>query len=172
MSFGSLGLWVRLPPFLPHIAGRAGASFGFISQVFEFNSRPRIQNSHDQIQIVVKIVRWLERKTSRYFVMRLISWVGIFGLYAWELNYYLEEIEENDGYCSVDHDGRSARIALSTSAPNDPKYLKLCAFHEVVELLLCELDFIMKSRFTTEHEIDSARHRVIHILTRVLLPKY
>ena len=50
MSLGSLGLWVRLPPFLPDIAGRAGASLGFISQVFEFNSRPRIQNSHDRIR--------------------------------------------------------------------------------------------------------------------------
>ena len=114
----------------------------------------------------------VRKKDFRIFCDEADRWVKIFGLFSWELNYCLEDLDENDGYCTVNHEGRSARIALSTTAPNDPKYLKLCAFHEISELLLCELDCIMKSRFVTEREIDAARHRVIHVLTRVLLPKY
>jgi len=72
---------------------------------------------------------------------------------------------------AYDLNGKSINFYLSTAYRADfynDDSIREAARHEVSECLLARLDFLAKDRFTTEEQIDEARHEIIAILENTM----
>ena len=109
------------------------------------------------------------KKHFEIFIEASKSWIATFGLLGWEVDFSHEELEAR-GQCAADLDGRVARLSLSTywsEKPTDDD-LKLCAFHEAMELMLMPVRILAMERYTTEDALDGAIHGVIRRLENVV----
>jgi hypothetical protein len=108
-------------------------------------------------------------------------WIDVFGLSSWDVDF--AHIDEDEGYsasCMYWSTARYAVLNLAQTmvtknvrlAEDRENEIRRFAFHEVVELLLSEVDDIMKSRTgITSENIETASHRVIKTLENVIFNK-
>jgi len=111
-----------------------------------------------------------ENFPKKYYplVKEFERWIKVFGLMFWDVRYVMVEMEGAETLIETDQDAHAATVLINKTLNPDPKYLKHCAFHEAAELLMAEVDWLMKGRFISEQDVDSARHKVINILSNVL----
>ena len=114
----------------------------------------------------------LKKKHFDIFTKTCEKWAKIYGLLDWDIIYYFDYDFGNAARCSVNHDGRVAWITLNRDTELTVAQVKQFAFHEMTELLLAELQWLMEERFIDQAEINTSRHRVINVLQKVLYPKY
>ena len=110
------------------------------------------------------------------FCRRSRVWIKYFGLLDWDVDFFFNKNEEEQGeqlaYCMTNLDGRAATLGLCHNwheTQPTRKQINLVAFHEVCELLLSPLNTLSKERFITESRIDEARHSVIRRLENTIL---
>lgn len=99
------------------------------------------------------------------------AWVVRFGLQDWEFFIAHEEVDSDTYACvRLNRDGRQARISLGLTVLDSPVTSdpRKSAFHEVCHVLLADMYFAGKARFTTQEELDRAEHSVIRVLEKVL----
>jgi len=117
----------------------------------------------------------LKKKHFEIFTKTGEKWAKIYGLLDWDITYQFKtekDLNYNAARCTVNHDARCAWISLNKDADLTITDIKQFAFHEMTELLLAELQWLMTERFIDESEVNVARHRVINILQNVLYTKY
>jgi len=115
----------------------------------------------------------LKKKHFDIFRKTCEKWAKIYGLLDWDILYHFDnDLGTNAARCDVNHDGRVAWITLNCDANLTITQVKQFAFHEMTELLLAELQWLMEERFIDQAEVNVARHRVINVLQKVLYPKY
>jgi len=92
-------------------------------------------------------------------------WLEYFGLSDWEVRYSSKELEVSRGDCSVNIIGKTCNIRLSSKWEYEParNEVKKCAFHEVCELLLCQLGVLA----TWGHSNDIVTEQ-LHYVIRTL----
>jgi hypothetical protein len=98
------------------------------------------------------------------------KWVHYYGIKGWEFHFIHADVEDARASVSTDQESRLALVTLSTKwsgmEPNDFEIRK-CAFHEATELFLAKINFIARSRYTTDSEIEEEIHNIIRILENV-----
>ena len=104
------------------------------------------------------------------------KWQDILGLKDWYIDFEHDLIIEGNEACAhMDINAKSATLILSTEwvgAVND-ETIKMAGFHEVCEVLLCQLHMLANERFNVSPEqIVESTHSVIQVLLSVLFPKY
>lgn len=100
------------------------------------------------------------------------KWIKFWGLTEWSMYYYHEKLgSESFAQCCWNLNGRVASITLNTHIDEDKNQwdYKKSAFHEVCELLLSELDGLIRDRFVSKSHIDIAFHAVIRRLENCVL---
>ena len=118
------------------------------------------------------------KKHFKLFKREVKKWIRIYGLKDWEIRitHGYEAIPNSRASISSDLTGRLARIGLSAEWDEEwdlsDEELKLCAFHEVSELLICPLLINARARYISPEELEEAGHYIVRTLENVLLPKY
>ena len=99
------------------------------------------------------------------------KWIEFFGLKGWDITIEHAEDKGNRATCTYNVTNRSIVLNLALEWKTDPitpERIKQDAFHEVSEILLCNLRNLAEYRFTTQYEIDEAVHAVIRTLENVV----
>lgn len=92
----------------------------------------------------------------------------------WDIIFVFEELGDNLATCQTDWRARYATLALNKVWAQEPteEAIKDTAYHEVLELLLDDIDYAYSVQSLSEADRDTAvaraRHAVIHRLMRVL----
>lgn len=107
------------------------------------------------------------------FKAECFRWVDLLGLTDWRLHYCFEECDNALATCNRDFEGRTATITLSTFLENIERHeavetVKKSARHEVLHLLLAELDWLNGKRCVTGDIWAAAEHGVMRRLEKVL----
>jgi hypothetical protein len=93
-----------------------------------------------------------------------IYYLKRYGLTNYQVHFAITDDEVRGQMRAATDDSRLATIMIgrefAESRPPDGE-LQRVAFHEVHELLLHELITLAKFRYTTEHDIDAAKHEII-----------
>lgn len=100
-------------------------------------------------------------------------WVDRFGLTDWKLYYTFEEIEGGLASVNRDWEGKCATVTLHPFQERIPKAdveasVKSSARHEMLHLLLGELDYLNGRRAISNDIWSAAEHGVIRRLERAL----
>jgi len=103
------------------------------------------------------------------FKKEAMYWIDYFGLKNWYVYFENVELEGNRAECSFDKPNGIACIRLNTEfqVSMDSNEIKLCAFHEVCELMLSELTLMSASLFNNEH-VSEKIHDVIRRLENTI----
>jgi hypothetical protein len=101
------------------------------------------------------------------------KWRRLLGLTEWKINYHFEEIEEALAGINRDFEGKRARISLHPFQERVPKgevrrSVLSSARHEILHLMLAELDWMNGRRFVTADAWSAAEHTVIRRLEHLL----
>lgn len=97
------------------------------------------------------------------------------GLADWTISFAFEDLVDNLAECRVNRPARKAELALSLVWGLEPtEYnLKDSAYHEVLELLLDDMEYILYVKSLDEDDragaIARARHAIIHRLLKILM---
>lgn len=99
-------------------------------------------------------------------------WINQLGLKGWDIRYVHQDLAGDSNAAAYFEAGEDItnRIGTIGLARSDFKrkltneYIKLCAFHEVCELLLHRIQYLAKSRYCQEEDIDEERHNLIRIM--------
>jgi hypothetical protein len=92
------------------------------------------------------------------------KWIRFFGLLDWDVAFEHADLGgDTEAQCTFNAESRMATLSLNTEITGIIPLDRL-AFHETAELMLADLNELANSRFTTELQIDQARHNVIHTL--------
>jgi hypothetical protein len=123
----------------------------------------------------------MKNKTGTYIGKREFAvfkaeckrWIGLLGLTDWRLHYEFDECENALATVNRDYEGRTATICLSTFLENIHRQdametVKGSAKHEVLHLLLGELEWLNGKRCVTADIWAAAEHGVMRRLEKVL----
>jgi hypothetical protein len=99
-------------------------------------------------------------------------WIDKFGMQGWDIRFVHQDLAGDLNAAAFFEAGEDItnRIATIGLARSDFKrkltaeYIKLCAFHEVCELLLHRFQYLAKARYCQEEDIDEERHNLIRIM--------
>lgn len=92
----------------------------------------------------------------------------------WDVNFVFEESGDNLATCQTNWRARYATLTLNKVWAQEPteKTIKDTAYHEVLELLLDDIDYVYSVESLSEDDkldaVARARHAVIHRLMGVL----
>ncbi|OGC77245.1 hypothetical protein A2619_04490 [candidate division WWE3 bacterium RIFOXYD1_FULL_39_9] len=93
-------------------------------------------------------------------------WIERFGMFDIELCIeHCQTEEDARAFATSDMESKTCCITLQkdwNATPEETEIEKI-AFHEVLEILFGDLWYLANSRFTTELEMEAARHRIIRI---------
>jgi len=100
-------------------------------------------------------------------------WINWFGLNSWSVTY--EHKNLNGSSMQVDYDtmNRDAVLKLDTKLTPDKHsddYIRISAFHEVAELLICRLTNVAQWIGSKDFVLDR-QHEIIHILEKSVYKK-
>lgn len=100
-------------------------------------------------------------------------WVQALGLTDWRLHYEFDECDKALATVNRDYEGRCATITLSTFLENVHRHeavetVKSSAKHEILHLLLGELDWLNGKRIVSGDVWAAAEHGVMRRLEKVL----
>ena len=113
----------------------------------------------------------------KYFSERVRYWQNYFGLTEWDLNVYFlplgDKAFDGDEICSTNTDLQSmqATICMCMDWQDDSvtkKDMEETALHEVLEIMLSEVEELGDARYIRKGELRSAVHKVINRLVRTL----
>ena len=107
------------------------------------------------------------KKHFEVFKKEVMKWVKAYSLLDWNIT--IEHIEladnGNSAECAYNIIGKSATIRLNKYFTDTEHFttqeIKEAAAHEVFELLLCHFGHLAECRYTTDKEIEIARHGII-----------
>lgn len=96
-------------------------------------------------------------------------WRKIFGLMDWKLHYYFEELDDAIAGIKHDFEGKIASVFLNPFQERIHRRdarasVKRSARHEMLHLLLAELNYLNGRRIVSENIWDAAEHGVIRRL--------
>ena len=113
------------------------------------------------------------KKDFEVFKAECEKWIEYFGMNDWDFC-FVHKAPENlpncRAACRADYCGKLVSLFLSHKWDDkpEPNELEKCAFHEVCEVLLSQMQALATSRWVTEDEVEVARHTVIAILGNTL----
>lgn len=110
-------------------------------------------------------------------------WVDVFGLKDWRLSFGFCKNDAQMAGVSYSVVNKSAVLRLNDNwldgnmggevivpeRPDVPSVMR-CAFHEVAELLLAEIEDVIQEDPKNENRINAERHRIIRRLENAVLP--
>lgn len=107
-------------------------------------------------------------------------WVDVFGLKDWRLSFGFCKDDALMAVVSYSVVNKSAVLRLNDNwldgnmggeaeRPDVPSVM-WCAFHEVAELLLAEIEVVIQEDPKNENRINTERHRIIRRLENAMLP--
>jgi len=110
------------------------------------------------------------------FKSECLKWQDILSLKDWYVDFEHDLIIEGNEACAhMDINAKAATLILSTEwvgQVND-ETVKMAAFHEMCEVLLCQLQMLANERFNVSPEqVVESVHSIIQVLLNVLYPKY
>jgi hypothetical protein len=112
--------------------------------------------------------------TNRHFQLykdKVREYVKLFGMFDWEINFCFEDSDESKAWILTHTDGKIAMFGLAKAwadlRPSD-RNITFAARHEVIELLLSELDAHARDRWATPWEINNSRHGVIRRIEHLM----
>jgi hypothetical protein len=114
---------------------------------------------------------YLGAKDFAIFRAECQRWITRLGLSDWKIYYRFEEIEDGLAGCRRSFEGRCATIVLNPCQENCKREhvdVKRNAKHEVLHLLLAELDWLNRNRCVTDSAWMAAEHAVIRRLEGAL----
>lgn len=94
-------------------------------------------------------------------------WIKIFGLTEWKIHYHFEDVPDGLAGINRDFEGKIARISLNPFQERVPKRevnVRSSARHEILHLLLGELDWMEGRRNISANSWAAAEHGVIRRL--------
>lgn len=109
----------------------------------------------------------ITEKDFSVFKAECQKWIRRFGLTDWKIHYHFEEVDDGLAGINRDFEGKIARISLNPFQENCTKQdvnVKRSARHEVLHLLLGELDYLNGRRLISSNTWDAAEHTVIRRL--------
>lgn len=110
----------------------------------------------------------LSQKDFDAFQSEAKKWIKLFGLVDWEIQFdFNDEFPDNRATCCYSDPGtRSAALVLTRSwdCKPDRAEIRMCAFHEVVELLFAQMRAAVSVRGVDPNLVDQEVHRIIRIL--------
>lgn len=100
-------------------------------------------------------------------------WISKFGLNDWELFFYhVEDDSKTDrAWCHIEISSHIATFILPVlwySLKPTEFLIRKSAFHEVVEVLFAEINFIANDRFTSQEKLDTAIHTIIRVMENTM----
>lgn len=107
------------------------------------------------------------------WVYKYLKYFGIDSY--WTIRVLFKDTEGARAGIAIDFDGRQVDFKYNTSLPDDcPVDPKMSAFHEVMELILCDIThLIFHSKITKEMSMvleDQMAHRVITLFENKIYP--
>lgn len=111
------------------------------------------------------------KKEFATFKAECHRWIKIFGLTEWKIHYHFEEIENGLAAINRDFEGKIARISLNPFQERCTKRevnVKRSARHEILHLLLGELEWMEGRRVISSQSWSAAEHGVIRRLEAML----
>lgn len=120
----------------------------------------------------------IERKNMSYkvtkkefseFKKEAEYWINYFGILDWEFNFDHKVMPNERADCYYDIPGKVVTLGLSTTWDYIPKKneIKKCAFHEVCELMLCQLQNFATAFYKTSI-VEEQAHYVIRTLENTI----
>ena len=110
----------------------------------------------------------LQQRDFEVFVEESKYWLDFFGIKDWSINFRFKELHEGfRAECKVNWSGRICYLCLSTTHKEKPSDLEIrkSAFHEVLELLLIDLEYtLLDEKIPTEERkylAEVQRHSLI-----------
>jgi len=113
----------------------------------------------------------MNQKQLKTFKRQVNKWRDYFGLLAWEITVSKDDFAEDVvATTNFDLHNRWARIRFNNEYTDDltNKNLDGTAFHEVCELLLCDLRGMCEYGYSREM-VDAEIHKVIRTLENIIL---
>jgi hypothetical protein len=107
------------------------------------------------------------------FQRYLKKWQSALGLTDWRL-VVSPKPTKNMADVQIQHDARLARLRFGSdfgATPINEEALESTALHELLHVVLCELRHSVTYGITDEDVLNSSEHRVINMLTALLLSK-
>lgn len=97
------------------------------------------------------------------------KWIAIFGLLDWEVHFIRDDIGDKRAQLRTNTYNRNCVFVLCSEwtdaiCPLNSAQIRYIARHEVLELLLADLDYAATCRYVQPEEIETARHVVIGYL--------
>jgi len=109
------------------------------------------------------------RKEFLEFKKEFMKYVDLFGLKDYRLVFEHTEVDGAYADILVNHDGRTAVIRLSDDCNEDWLGPKSNARHEAIHLLIAEVGYWARCRYTTPDEISAAEEGLVRVLEKVIL---
>lgn len=107
------------------------------------------------------------------FVKECNRFIELFGLKSYDVIIEQEFWDGSYARTYTNDEGRVACIQLNTNlTAKDVQFqdIKATAFHEVCHLLLADLLYLAKKRFTSSEDIDKEEESVVVILEKTIYP--
>ncbi len=105
------------------------------------------------------------------------KWIKILGLYGWDMNYKMEDLDGDRAHVSGMYEGRLATVFINSDADSfffksgsitKLNEIKSSAKHEILELFLYRLRAMAFDRNINKDEWNAETHQIIHTLDRLL----
>ena len=111
----------------------------------------------------------LTEKQFKSFESEVEYWLEYFGILDWQVLVLFEKIDDARGDCTFNIPGKIATIRLSKEWNYPPKGFDVekCAFHEVCELLLCQLT-VFSNFFIKDSIVEEQTHYIIRTLENTI----
>lgn len=117
----------------------------------------------------------LTEEMFEFYRFRVVHWLDTFGLKNWVCAYQFrawDEASENNlagvGYNSEARVATFYLIPLWKCDRPDPREIDICAFHEVWEVFLADICYLIKTREFSEFQIEKAVHTIIRTMENVV----
>lgn len=107
------------------------------------------------------------------FAKEASKWIDRLKLNDWETVFVRKPLDDSRAAMFATYTGRTAVFVLAAewtdpAIPLNIETVKSTAKHEALELLVFDLFFVGRHRFSTEDEIDHARHVLVTRLQNIL----
>ncbi len=101
------------------------------------------------------------------------KWIKFWGLTEYRFYYYHDELDGSFAQVGWSINGKVATVTFNKNIDEDKNQIdfKKSAFHEVCEILLAELDTLMRERYLAKNQIEGAFHTVIRRLENCVYEK-
>lgn len=102
------------------------------------------------------------------------EYITLFNLKDWEILFKLDKLEDMFAHVEWDHSSRLATIYIDRAwvqnKKTEERYIRLVAFHEILELLFGKIrDFSMSESPKRFDTVDEAVHEIIRVFENIFV---